>query len=131
MKVKQTILLIVMLCAITGLVIYKQIVKNGTGSTGIATKGMPGLIELGSKTCNACKEMAPIIEDLKIELAGKVTVTFIDIYAKGNEKAADMHQLTMIPTQLFIDKEGNEVDRHVGKISKMEIMQILEEHKML
>lgn len=81
---------------------------------------LPKLIDLGSTTCIACKKMAPILEELKGELQGKVEVKFIDITVDGT--AADTYKIDVIPTQIFIDKDGKEVFRHVGFYPKEDIL---------
>ncbi|MGE5530919.1 MAG: MauE/DoxX family redox-associated membrane protein, partial [Bacteroidota bacterium] len=40
---------------------------------------LPRILDLGSPTCEACKEMAPALEELTRELEGKVAVQFVDI----------------------------------------------------
>ncbi len=81
---------------------------------------LPRLVDLGSTTCIPCKEMAPILEELKVEYKGKVDVEFIDVNA--NPAAADKYQIALIPTQVFIDKEGKEVFRHEGFFPKADIL---------
>ncbi len=87
-----------------------------------ATPGasLPRLVDLGSTTCIPCKEMAPILEELKTEYAGKVDVEFIDV--NTNVAAADEYKINVIPTQVFIDRDGKEVFRHEGFYPKAEIL---------
>lgn len=73
---------------------------------------LPKLIDLGSKHCIPCKKMAPILDSLTIIYQGKAEIIFIDI--KKDKQAARDYSITMIPTQVFIDIEGNEVYRHIG-----------------
>jgi len=42
-------------------------------------KSLPRLVDLGAKECIPCKMMAPILEELKKEYAGKMDVLFIDV----------------------------------------------------
>ncbi len=44
-----------------------------------AAAALPRLVDLGSTTCIPCKEMAPILDELKTELKGKVEVEFINV----------------------------------------------------
>ena len=39
----------------------------------------PRLVDLGQKTCVPCKAMAPILDELKTEYAGRIDVVFIDV----------------------------------------------------
>ena len=42
-------------------------------------KGLPALIDVGAGTCIPCKLMAPILEELKEELQGRIAVQFLDL----------------------------------------------------
>jgi thioredoxin 1 len=85
-----------------------------------AKPGLPRLVDLGSTTCIPCKQMAPILEELKTEYAGKVDVEFINV--NENTAAADEYKINVIPTQVFIDKDGKEVARHEGFYPKADIL---------
>ena len=74
--------------------------------------GLPRLIELGSVTCIPCKMMAPILEELKKEYAGRLEVEFINV--NENPAAADKYGIRAIPTQIFLDRDGQEFFRHEG-----------------
>jgi len=87
-----------------------------------ATPGTPRprLVELGSTTCIPCKEMAPILEELRTEYSGQVDVEFIDVNV--DVAAADKYGINVIPTQVFIDRDGKEVFRHEGFYPKADIL---------
>lgn len=85
---------------------------------------LPRLVDLGSTTCIPCKQMAPILEELKVELQGKVEVEFIDI--AQNPQAADKYAINVIPTQIFLDQTGQEAFRHEGFYPKADILAQLE-----
>ncbi|MEI6501511.1 MAG: thioredoxin family protein [Armatimonadota bacterium] len=82
--------------------------------------GLPRLVDLGSTTCIPCKQLAPILEELKKEYKGKVSVEFLDV--TKDPAAADQYKITVIPTQIFIDKDGKEVFRHEGFYPKADIL---------
>lgn len=88
--------------------------------------GLPRLLELGSTTCVACQQMAPIIEALKKEYAGRLQVQFIDVYE--DEAAARKHGVRVIPTQIFFDAQGREFFRHEGFFPKEEILAVFRRH---
>lgn len=81
---------------------------------------LPRLLELGSVDCVPCKRMAPILEELKREYAGKFEVEFIDVVK--NKAALARYQVEMIPTQVFLDAAGRELFRHIGFYSKQDIL---------
>jgi len=83
-------------------------------------KGLPALIDLGAGTCIPCKMMAPILEELKTEFAGRMQVEFLDIREDSNLIQA--YALRVIPTQIFYDASGKELFRHEGFFSKEDIL---------
>jgi thioredoxin 1 len=93
------------------------------------TSGLPLLLDLGSTTCIPCKELAPILDQLTVELRGKVDIKFIDVTKQP--QAADTYAINVIPTQIFFDAQGKELFRHEGFIPKADILAKLHELKML
>ncbi|MEJ5259169.1 MAG: thioredoxin family protein [Anaerohalosphaeraceae bacterium] len=81
---------------------------------------LPRLVDLGAGKCIPCKMMAPILESLKKEYAGKFDVIFIDVWEKPDEGA--QYGIRMIPTQIFFDPSGKELFRHEGFFSKEDIL---------
>ena len=101
--------------------------KNNEVVPGIPVKDTVTLVDLGAKTCIPCKLMAPILEELRKEYKGRAEVIFIDVWDQANEgKARDFKVLT-IPTQIFYDKQGEEVYRHIGFLDKKSMVAKLEE----
>jgi thioredoxin 1 len=82
--------------------------------------GMVNMIDLGAKKCIPCKMMAPIIETLQEEYKGRAVITFIDVWEKPEE--AKKFSIRTIPTQIFYDTEGKEVQRHEGFMAKKSIV---------
>jgi thioredoxin 1 len=64
--------------------------------------------------------MAPILEGLKREYAGRFDVQFIDVWK--NKEAGKQYDIETIPTQIFYDASGKELFRHVGFFSKEDIL---------
>ena len=83
---------------------------------------LPQMLDLGSKSCIPCKMMAPILEDLTKEYAGRLDVEFIDVWVKENAAKAKEFGIKLIPTQIFFDASGKELWRHEGYISKEDIL---------
>jgi thioredoxin 1 len=81
---------------------------------------LPKLLDLGATKCIPCKMMAPILEELKKEYAGKMNVEFIDVWE--NEAAGKEYNVEMIPTQIFYDASGKELFRHTGFFGKEDIL---------
>jgi thioredoxin 1 len=92
---------------------------SGAATQPVAMK-LPRVVDLGADKCVACKKLAPILEELKKEYAGRVTVEFIDV--RKNPKAGEPYQIRVIPTQIFFDAEGKEVWRHEGFLPKADFV---------
>ena len=84
---------------------------NNPPATGPAG-GLPRLVELGAGKCQACKAMAPIIEQLRKEYAGKIEVESVDVMQ--NRERARQIDFNLIPSQVFFDAAGKELWRHEG-----------------
>jgi len=91
----------------------------------VPTKGMVTMLDLGAHKCVPCKMMAPIITDLQKEYKGKASIIFIDVWE--NRAEAGKYGIRSIPTQIFYNKEGKEVKRHVGFMDKKSIVAVLTE----
>jgi len=81
---------------------------------------LPRLIDLGADKCIPCKMMAPILEELRGEYVGIFEVQFIDVWK--NPTVGREYGIRVIPTQIFFDGSGKELDRHIGFISKEDIL---------
>jgi thiol-disulfide isomerase/thioredoxin len=81
---------------------------------------LPKLIDLGAGKCIPCKMMAPILDELKTDYAGKLAVEVIDVWE--NPKESEKYGINLIPTQIFYDPEGKEFSRHEGFMSKEDIL---------
>jgi thioredoxin 1 len=86
----------------------------------LVTENLPMLIDLGSDECIPCKEMAPILEELKTEYAGNFKVEFMDV--RKDPLSGTIYNIKLIPTQIFFDASGKELFRHEGFYSKNDIL---------
>ena len=89
----------------------------------IPRKGTVTMLDLGADKCIPCKMMAPIIEKLKKDYSGKADIVFIDVWKIP--KQAERFKISSIPTQIFYDKDGKEVSRHVGFLKEEAIVEKL------
>lgn len=89
-------------------------------ATVAAETGLPRLLDLGAGRCVPCKAMAPILEQLRSDYSGRMTVEFIDVWK--DEDAGRRHGVKMIPTQIFYDASGKELFRHTGFYGREDIL---------
>ncbi len=92
-------------------------ISHGTAAQPV---GIPRLVDLGADKCIPCKAMAPILVELRAEFAGRLQVDFIDVWK--DPSAGDPYRIYAIPTQIFFDRDGKELTRHEGFISKADIL---------
>lgn len=86
----------------------------------VPVKGLVTMVDLGARSCIPCKMMAPILEKLGKDYNGRAAIVFLDV-SKDPEQAKRFG-ISMIPTQIFFDKQGNEVLRHTGFMSEEAIV---------
>jgi thioredoxin 1 len=86
----------------------------------VPVKGMVTMLDLGAKSCIPCKMMAPILQKLEKVFRGKAAIVFIDVWEHNDQ--VRRFRLHAIPTQIFYDKDGKEVYRHVGFMSEEAII---------
>jgi thioredoxin 1 len=83
-------------------------------------KNMVTMVDLGAKSCVPCKMMAPILEKLEKDYKGRAAIVFLDVWKEPDQ--AKRFGIKVIPTQIFYDKQGNEVLRHTGFMSEEAIV---------
>ena len=91
--------------------------------TGAKKSGKVVMLELGSVGCIPCEQMKPIMQKLRDSYKGKLEVIFIDV--RVDREAAQRFRVFMIPTQVFLGKDGKEFYRHVGYYAYDEITLVL------
>jgi thioredoxin 1 len=92
-------------------------------------QGKPALYEFGAGYCVSCKEMAKIMAELKSQLGNQLEVRMV--YADKEKDLFQQYKIMLIPTQVFLDAAGHEVDRHIGPLSKEEVINKLKELKFI
>ena len=77
---------------------------------------LPVMVDFWAEWCGPCRMIAPIIEDLSKEYAGRLVVTKCDI--DNSPGVAARFGIRNIPTVLFF-KEGKVTGKQVGAVPKM------------
>ena len=90
------------------------------------TKGAK-MIEFGATSCMSCQEMDKLLYELK-KKNPKCPLFFVNIMKEM--KVAQEFKITLIPTQVFIDSNNTIVARHIGKLSKKELLEMLKKYKI-
>ena len=83
-------------------------------------------IELGSVNCIPCRQMQPVMRAIEYKYGPKIKVVFYDVWKPDQKKYASEYKIKLIPTQVFLDKNGKEFFRHEGFFPEKEIDNVLQ-----
>lgn len=90
--------------------------------------GEYALLDLGSTNCEPCKRLQPVLAELRENYGDTIDIVFFDItYTQEGAAMANGYKVNVMPTLLFVDRNGREIRREVGFRSKEQIEQIFKE----
>ncbi|PKN21013.1 MAG: thioredoxin [Deltaproteobacteria bacterium HGW-Deltaproteobacteria-6] len=104
----------------------KSAAAKASNQTGVkAGKVLVTFVEIGAARCIPCKAMQPIMKAVEEEYQGQVKVVFHDVWTQQGRMDAEKYHIRMIPTQVFLDKDGKEYFRHEGYFPKDDLVSVL------
>jgi thioredoxin 1 len=115
-------------CLVVGFLVVWQAWPTQAQSSA-AGQGKPALYEFGAKYCVPCKEMQKVMAELKPQYGDQVELRMV--YSDEEKPLFEQYKIMLIPTQVFLDASGKEVDRHMGALPKEEVVQKLKELKFI
>lgn len=78
----------------------------------------PVILEFWAPYCPACRKVAPVVDALADEYAGKIKV--LTVNTEQNTKAPDEYKVTRIPAFFYI-KDGYVVGTAIGSMSREQL----------
>lgn len=90
--------------------------------TDVLGSDTPVLVDFWAEWCGPCKMIAPVLEEIAEEFAGKVKVAKLNI--DENEATAPKFGIRSIPT-LILFKNGNAEATKIGAVSKSELVEFI------
>lgn len=100
-------------------------VSDSTFEKEVLRATQPVLVDFYADWCGPCRAIAPIIEEIAAELKEKLKVVKLDV--DQNQQTAMQYGVQSIPT-LLLFKNGKEVERLIGYMSKSKLLSKLEPH---
>ena len=98
------------------------VVTDATFADEVERWPLPVVVDLWATWCPPCRMIAPVVEQLADELAGRVRFAKVDV--DGSPATSARFDVRNIPT-LLVMHQGREVDRIVGAVPKAEILRRL------
>ena len=93
-------------------------VTDQTFNEEVLSHNGPVLVDCWAPWCGPCKMVAPVLDQLALEYAGRVKIAKLNV--DENPKIASQYGIQSIPTMLLF-KSGKQVNRLVGALPKQEI----------
>ena len=120
MRMKTVMTIVVLLLAFSA---YSSAEDMDAVLNKAKAEGKIVMLELGSVGCIPCEQMKPVMQKLRDTYQGKLDVIFVDV--KKDHETAHRFNVHIIPVQVFLDKTGKEIHRHMGFYSYEEIVPVL------
>jgi thioredoxin 1 len=82
--------------------------------------GRPVLLELGTQLSAPCRKMTVVLNELAKEYPGQFVIAYHNV--QKDYASVQKYRISAVPAQIFFDKDGHELFRCEGPISKEEIL---------
>lgn len=108
---------------------------EGGADAGSATSplptGKPILLEFTRDHCLPCEIMAPWMKQLREQHGRLVQIVEINIDRPESKPLGRFFKARSIPTQVYVDRHGREVSRHVGIATEQQMQRTMKRHGFL
>jgi len=98
-------------------------VTDASFDTDVIQSEVPALVDFWAAWCGPCKMIAPLVDEISEEYAGKIKVCKMDV--DSNPETSVKFNVRGIPT-LLIFKNGNIEATKVGALSKAQLVEFVD-----
>ncbi len=100
-------------------------VKVDTFETEVLNSPLPTLVDFYADWCGPCQALAPAVESITTEFAGRLKVAKVNV--DENEALSKSYGVQGIPT-LILFQGGQEIQRIVGFLPKPQLVRQIQPH---
>ncbi|WP_020396994.1 thioredoxin TrxA [Thiolinea disciformis] len=100
-------------------------VSDASFEQDVLKSDIPVLVDYWAEWCGPCKQIAPLLEEIAVEYAGRVKVAKLNI--EDNRQVPPKYGIRGIPT-LMLFKDGAVEATKVGALSKTQLAAFLEQN---
>ncbi len=91
----------------------------------VQSSEQPVLVDFWAEWCGPCRAIAPVLEELSEEFAGKAIIAKMNV--DENQQTPAQYGIRSIPT-LILFKNGEAAETLVGALPKAQFVQLLNQH---
>ena len=98
-------------------------ISDNTFDAEVLKSEIPVLVDFWAPWCAPCKSIAPAVEELAVEYAGRLKVVKVNI--DDNPRAPERYNVLSIPKLVFF-KKGEVVEEVIGAVAKSRLVEVIQ-----